>query len=294
MERTTKLVGVGGDFRYAKDFHFEGGLDGLIRTLEQRLSHVQVIVFGDDRRLAEIRSLAPQLPLLHHLTGIEPASPKGIDLEAFAAQSRQSLLAGCPWQYEDIGYWTRGPYNAPYFAPPILERDVADHVAERVRELNARSPVPFLPENPTCTFVTGRLSLGQFFTRVAERSQSPCVLDVSHLYSFARCTDTDPDRALADYPLESVWELHVAGGRMDPTCAHRYLDTHTDPILDDVLELLPTVIARCPALKAITYEISPRIDAPTFFADLERLEAVVAKTGFSPRIASSTAARSAS
>lgn len=281
---TPALFGVGADYRYNALYDFEGGLDGFFADYKDRLSHLQIISFGDDDEIAKVRGLIGDLPVVHHMTSVAPVTPEGPSWKHFEDQDRQSKLVGAAWQYEDLGYWYLGPYRAPYFAPPLFEAEVADATADVIRQLNQRASVPFLPENPTCTFVAGSLTLGQFFTRIALRADCPVVLDVSHLISYARCTGRRPRDVLADFPVSAVWELHIAGGRIDPDHSFRYLDSHCEPILDEVLDFLPEVVAACGEARAITFEIVHRLPRQVFEQDCVRLERVLRGTGFTPRL----------
>ena len=140
-------------------------------------------------------------------------------------------------------------------------------------------------ENPSCTFTAGALSLGEFFTRVVDLADCPMVLDLSHLYSYALLWQQDPFEVLQTFPVERVWELHVAGGVVDPSEPRRYLDNHIDEVRPIVLRLLEAAVESMPQLRAITFETSADASPEVLLQDFDRIERVLDDCDFQPRVA---------
>jgi hypothetical protein len=83
------------------------------------------------------------------------------------------------------------------------------------------------------------------------------VLDLHNLWCQAVNFELEPAALLASWPLHRVRELHVAGGRWarvasDPRPFRR--DTHDAPIPDEVLALVPLVLASCPRVEVVIIE----------------------------------------
>lgn len=278
-------LGIGVDYLNAKSYPFDGGADGLLDRLRSRLSHAQLITLSDADEIEHVRGVLDGIPSVQHLVGIDPVRSEGPNLERFERQDEHSRLLEAVWHYEDLGYWYLGPYNAPAFMPPLLERDVAEHTARNIRELNRRSDVLFMPENPSCTFTSGTLSIGEFFTCVVDQAQCPMVLDLSHLYSYARLWEQDPFEVLRTFPLDRIWEVHVAGGVVDSSEPRRYLDNHVDAVRPIVLELLEAAVGSMPQLRAITFETSADSSPEVMLGDFDRIERVLDDCDFQPRVA---------
>ena len=81
------------------------------------------------------------------------------------------------------------------------------------------------------------------------------VLDVSHVYSYALYSKKDFLQVLRALPLSRAKEIHVAGGSVHPNHCWRYRDTHIEPVLDSVIDILHVALQECPNLSAVTYEI---------------------------------------
>src|ERR671939_2087736 len=123
------------------------------------------------------------------------------------------------------------------------------------------SSVPFLAEVPSCALVVGRLSLGEFFQIVVEKSDCQLLSDVSHIYSYSIARRQSPSSVLRSLPLDRVWELHIAGGHVDQASDRRYIDTHSEPVLNEILDLLIEAATSCPNLQCITYEVGVGLTA---------------------------------
>ena len=99
------------------------------------------------------------------------------------------------------------------------------------------------------------LNDGAYFAAVAEASDSGIVLDLHNLWCNQLNGRQSVVQALAQLPLERVWEIHLAGGMQ----AGRYwLDAHSGAIPDEVLDIAASLMPRLPQLGALIFEILPQ------------------------------------
>jgi uncharacterized protein (UPF0276 family) len=270
------VFGFGLDHKHGA--RYPGGIDGLCERYRSRLSHLSILAVSTAEDAHAVRELAGDLPVIHHLSNVAPGNPEGPDLERLRAQDVLSGILRASWCGEDIGVWQLGPYPLPYFAPPVFDDDVARWIGEGARQVAAGSRVPFLVETPSCSYVAGTIDLGAFFRIVTDISGCPIVLDVSHVFSYALAAGRPALDVLAGIPLERVWEIHVAGGRVDPAHPFRYIDSHSDPIMDGVYDVLGEALRRCCNLRCVTYEIGAGLTAEMIERDATRLETVLRGT----------------
>jgi uncharacterized protein len=279
---TVPVVGFGLDYNY--DERYVGHLDGLIDRYRDRLSHLSIVALPNDEAVDRFKEIAANLPLIHHLSNVAPANPHGADWDRLREQDDVTRRLRALWCCEDIGIWSLGPYAIPYFAPPPFEAEVADYIGGQIAEMERIVSVPFVAEVPSCSFIVGSISLGDFFHRIVDVSSCPLVLDVSHVVSYALVTGSDPLAVLASLPLKAVWEIHVAGGRVNPKHTFRYIDTHNHPVMSPVYDVLEAALDECSSLRAVTFELGDMVTHELIETGLEEIERRILASSFRPHL----------
>lgn len=115
----------------------------------------------------------------------------------------------------------------------------------------------------------GELTDGEYFATVAEAADCGILLDLHNLWCNEQNGRQPANEVLAALPAHRVWEIHVAAGYWRQG---HYLDAHSGPVEEPVLDLLRHVLPRLPALRVVTFEVSP----DQFAAELT-IEQVVAQ-----------------
>lgn len=184
---------------------------------------------------------------------------------------------GSPWLCGDSGLWHFGPRDRGHglLLPPILTAESAAATAANVMRIAEATGLPVLPENPPSLYFLGEMSILEYFARVSEQAGCGLLLDAAHLAIFQKARGLGPLDGLADFPLDRVVELHVAGGG-EATTADGYVyldDDHRAEVHEDVWAIAEAVIAGAPNLKAVVYECEHNEAAATLptFARLTEL-----------------------
>lgn len=128
--------------------------------------------------------------------------------------------------------------------PLPFTNEAVEHVARRVRAVQARLDVPFALENVTYYAPLGEpeMSEAEFVRLVLEESGAGLLLDVNNVYVNAKNHGFDPVAWLDEMPLDRVVELHVAGHHeWEPGLL---VDTHGATTPDPVIALMQHVIER--------------------------------------------------
>lgn len=276
------LLGIGLDNQYF--FNYPGSMTGLCEAYSDRLSHISIVSLTTVEEAKKFKeNIAKEIPVIHHFSGIAPCDPDGPNLKKLFLQAKISEELEAHWCLEDIGIWSIGPYDIPYFVPPPFFPEVAELVAGRINKIIEKVNIPFLAEIPSCSFVVGKQSLGDFFWHLVRNTNCKVVLDVSHVYSYSLATNKNHFEVLQTLPLDAVWEIHIAGGKINKRNENRYIDTHSDPVMPQVEELLKEAIRQCKNLKAITYEIGMKSTEDLISSQFLRLETIIKETDFKPK-----------
>jgi uncharacterized protein (UPF0276 family) len=130
------------------------------------------------------------------------------------------------------------PYNRA-----TLQR-VCDHI-DRVQD---RLGTRMLLENPS-TYVqleTSTLSETEFLREVSRRTGCGLLLDVNNVYVSATNHGFDPAAYIAEFPIEAVGEIHLAGHATDRDGTGRPLliDSHGTEVAEAVWSLFRQALAR--------------------------------------------------
>ena len=138
--------------------------------------------------------------------------------------------------------------------PLALDGETVDRVGPRVRALAERFGRPFLLENNVYYFATPAepLTEPQVLNAIGARYGGGVLLDLHNLWVNVRNGAMSAPSYLAELELSAVREVHVAGGmELDGF----YLDAHSGAPPEEVWALLDQVVAACPNLGGITFEL---------------------------------------
>jgi len=161
------------------------------------------------------------------------------------------------WLCGDAGLWHFGPREPGHMLllPPILTRASAQALADGIRALSQATGLEVLPENPPGQVFIGDMHLLEFFAEVSAEADCGLLLDLAHLAIYQRLHGHAPDAGLADFPLDRVVEMHVAGGIERQHEGFAWVeDAHGADLLPEVWSLLEQVVPRASNLKAVVFE----------------------------------------
>jgi uncharacterized protein len=145
-----------------------------------------------------------------------------------------------------------------FLLPPVQTMQGARIAAANIRAVKDLLHVPFAFETGVnyLTPLPGEMSDGAFFAAVAEQADCGILLDLHNLWCNERNGRQRVLDALAELPLDRVWEVHLAGGsEVDGL----WLDAHSGSPPEPLYELAAKVLPALPNLGAVIFEISPEV-----------------------------------
>jgi len=148
-----------------------------------------------------------------------------------------------PWHSEHLCFTSVDANCLHELLPLPFTREAMRHTIARVRELQARLPVPLLLENITYYAELGAAEMDEadFITGVLEGADVGWLLDVNNVYVNALNFGFDPKEWLARMPLDRVAQLHIAGHKKFGAIT---VDTHGAEVIDPVIELMQWTLRR--------------------------------------------------
>ena len=209
--------------------------------------------------------------LLHDYLGqlSEPLDERAIQRARALADLYKS-----PWVAEHFQclHTEDGTFNLNYVFPPLYTEEFLDRFVTNANALQARLDQPLVMENIPGFFdvLASRMPEAMWLRRFFERTQLGFLLDLPHIWLEAHYHGVDPKTFLADFPLERVVELHVAGVEEDRDLKGPWI-APIEPS-DAMLEFLVHALRCCPQAKAVTFDaFSPSLTAEALFRSVERI-----------------------
>lgn len=152
---------------------------------------------------------------------------------------------------------------------------VAEHIDE-VQEIIRR---PLLLENPSTylLFRESTMSETAFIREIVKRTGCGLLLDVNNVFVSATNHGFSALDYLADYPVEHVGEIHLAGhaAQEDDEGDLLLIDSHDGPVADAVWKLFEIVIGRCGPIPTLVEWDSAIPEWPVLKAEAKAAQAIL-------------------
>ncbi|MFP6560190.1 DUF692 domain-containing protein [Paraburkholderia sp. B3] len=195
-----------------------------------------------------LSTLREQYPISLHGVCMSIGGPDGLDTDHLArfgeliARYEPALVSEhLAWSSHD-GTFFNDLLPLPYTKATL------DKVCEHIDQVQDAIRRPILLENPStyAAFASSTMSETEFIRSVAQRTGCGLLLDVNNVFVSATNHGYSARAYLADFPLERVGEIHLAGHseQHDDEHAPLLIDSHDRAISDPVWALYHDVIAR--------------------------------------------------
>ena len=208
---------------------------------------------------AFLTELAQHKPIIGHSVGLSIGSAERFDTEHVAQIARWRQRYRFPWHSDhlafsrlehasghslDVGITLPMPYDAA----------VLEMVAERVRYVQRKIPVPFLLENNVYYFEIPEQDMSEpvFLNKLTKITGCGLILDIHNVYVNAQNHGFDPWSFFDELDLTRVVEIHLAGGM---ELQGFYLDAHSGPCPEPVWQMLEAILPQAPNVAGIVFEV---------------------------------------
>ena len=209
--------------------------------------------------------------LLHDYLG-QLSEP--LDERAIARARTLAELYRTPWVAEHFQclHTEDGRYNINYVFPPLYTEEFLRRFVANANALQARLDQPLVMENIPGFFDVKASQLPEpvWLRRFFDATGAGFLLDLPHVWLEAHYRNMKPAAWLAEFPLEQVVELHVAGVEQDADLQGPWI-APAEPSVE-MLDFLALAVSRCPRARAVTFDaFSPSLTADTLLRSVERI-----------------------
>jgi uncharacterized protein (UPF0276 family) len=190
-----------------------------------------------------LRRAAAEFPLVLHGVALSIGSVDPLDDEYLAALAALIDEVKPRWFSDHLCFSSAFGVEYHDLLPMPFTEEAVEHVAARVRAVQARTDCPFALENPSyyVRYAGGEMTEAEFLGAVLERADCGLLLDVNNVYVNARNHGYDARAFIDAMPAERVIQIHLAGHR---DLGHVIIDTHGAAICDEVYDLYAYTLGR--------------------------------------------------
>lgn len=225
------------------------------------------------RPLAMLERLRQDYPLRFHGVSLSIASSDPLDW-VYLAEVKALANRFQPELVSDHLAWTGVlGRNSHDLLPAPLSRAVLDHCVERVEAVQDFLGRRIALENPSTYvgFVEDEIDEASFLAELARRADCLLLLDVNNVVVSGFNHGFDPQDYLDRLPGEKIAQIHVAGHRRFENV---YIDTHDQPICDEVFALFAQARRKFGAIPAMIERDDEFPPFAELIGELDRLRAL--------------------
>ena len=156
-----------------------------------------------------------------------------------------------PWHSEHLCLGEAGDRFFHDLLPLPFTEEAAAIASQRLIEVRDAIRAPLALENVSYYAPQGTNGLAEvdFVVEVLERADAKLLLDVNNIYVNSRNFGFDPKAYIDKIPRERVVQIHVAGHHVRDDGLR--IDTHGEPVPDDVYDLLGYTLQRVGAVPVL-------------------------------------------
>jgi uncharacterized protein (UPF0276 family) len=225
-----------------------------------------------ERMLADARG---RFPVVTHGLSLGLGDPEPPD-PAFLRALRAFLEAtGTPWHSDHLCFGAVDGAHLHDLLPLPFTRESVRAVTDRVRLLEDSLGLPIAVENISWYAHPGPAEMDEadFLGEVFSRSGARLLLDVNNAFVNARNHGTDAADFLRRIPADRVVQIHVAGHFTGADGLR--LDTHGEPVCEDVYELLALALSRTGRVPVLLERDGGYPPFAELAVEVERLDAIL-------------------
>ncbi len=267
--------GVGYKPQHYSDLIADPGVVGWLEI------HAENYMGDGGRPIAQLRQLSERFSISVHGVGLSIGGEGALDADHLARLKHLVSWLNPTVFSEHLAWSTHDGAFLNDLLPLPYTDDTIQRVCDHINQLQDTINRQMMLENPSSylAFDESTWSEPDFLREVAKRTGCGLLLDVNNVFVSATNLSYDPHAYIADYPLESVGEIHLGGHDEDEDDHGKPLliDSHGAAIVDPVWALLDHTLALS-GPKPILIEWDTNVpDWPTLHDEALRADAALAK-----------------
>ncbi len=210
--------------------------------------HAENYMLDGGPQMAMLDDIASRYPISCHGVGLSIGGEGGLDkahlqrLKSLQDRLQPALFSEHLAWSSHGGEWFNDLLPLPY------NQQTLDRVVTHVAQMQDTLGRMILLENPSSYLCFDNSTMGEteFLAAVSERTGCGLLLDLNNVFISATNIHFSAEEYLADFPLDRVGEIHLAGHRrdIDENGELLLIDSHSHPVVEDVWQLYASMIEK--------------------------------------------------
>ncbi|MDZ4832224.1 MAG: DUF692 domain-containing protein [Candidatus Melainabacteria bacterium] len=187
----------------------------------------------------------PAFPLVTHGVNLSLGSTDPLNEKYLKSLKRLLDTIEAPWFSDHLCFTSVSGHYLHDLLPLPYSREALNHVVKRIKAVQDYIERPLLIENISfyMDLPGSEMTEVEFLAEVLEKADCGLLLDVNNVYVNSINHNFDPYKYMNSLPLERTVQMHVAGHSHGE---EMIIDTHGNPVIEPVFELLDYILARVP------------------------------------------------
>jgi uncharacterized protein (UPF0276 family) len=227
------------------------------------------------RYAAMLSATLERWPVVTHGLSLSLGGPDPLDLAHLRRLGELLHHVGAPWHSDHLSFGAVDSVMLHELLPVPFTREAVRHVADRIAQAQEILRLPLAVENITyyAAGTGSEMDEADFVNEVLRATDARLLLDVNNVYVNSKNHGFDARAMLEKMPLDRVVQIHIAGH--DRSDVHLLVDTHAEPVVEDVYELLAWVLERTGPLPVLLERDDHFPPWEELCAEMKRLDAIV-------------------
>ncbi|MCA9523702.1 MAG: DUF692 domain-containing protein [Myxococcales bacterium] len=233
---------------------YRSAFAGELLLQQKRVDFLEIVadhyLDANAERRAELARLRGLFTLVPHALDLSLGGVEGPDPRYLEQLAALIELVEPPWWSEHIAFTRAGGVSIGHLAPLPCTNAALDQLCANIERVRAVIHRPLVLENVTYVIdlPSREMDDATFIARLLEASDCGLLLDVTNLFINARNHGFDATDFLDALPPERVVQLHFVGAKRRGS---QWVDSHADPVNEEIWQLLGEVMRRFPVKGAI-------------------------------------------
>ncbi|QLE01154.1 DUF692 family protein [Galbibacter sp. BG1] len=165
-----------------------------------------------------------------------------------------SRLFNSPWITEHLSFNATTSFNTGFFLPPCQTEEGLQVAIENIQILQSKLKKPIAIETGVNYLRCNNKEIedGNFVAELCKATDCGILLDIHNLFANQLNGRQSIETFIGQIPKDNVVEIHIAGGT---ELNNLWLDSHSGPIDQRLLDITKEVLPEFKNLKAVTYEV---------------------------------------